>query len=220
MLKWASYILAFLGLSIAVYTVSTASHEAPKVPLAGEPSVNPFSRGIAATGIVEASSRNVTVSAPEGGQVTRVFVEVGQTVKLGDPLFDKLNATLAKAMFSINAVKGVSFGDGFDAARSFGSVQNDVFEKTNDQWHTRTNHSGGIQGGISNGMDIVFDVAFKPVSTLMQTQETVDKEGKNITLEGKGRHDPCVLPRAVPIVEAMCALVLADHWLLNKTAKL
>ncbi len=134
---------------------------------------------------------------------------------LGDPLFDKLNATLAKAMFSINAVKGVSFGDGFDAARSFGSVQNDVFEKTNDQWHTRTNHSGGIQGGISNGMDIVFDVAFKPVSTLMQPQETADKQGNAGILEPGGRHDACVVPRAVAIVDAFTALVLLDHLLIQ-----
>ena len=150
------------------------------------------------------------------GGVIRCILK-GVPAGLGDPLYDKLNATLSKAMFSINAVKGVSFGDGFEAARSFGSLQNDAFEKTEEGWHTRTNHSGGIQGGISNGMDIVFDVAFKPVSTLMQPQETADKRGNTGILQPGGRHDACVVPRAVAIVEAFAALVLADHLLIQAT---
>lgn len=144
---------------------------------------------------------------------------------LGEPIYHKLQADLAAAMMGINAVKGFELGSGFSGTTLYGSEHNDRFTAEIDphghpRFRTLTNNSGGIQGGISNGSDLLFRVAFKPVSTLMQTQETVDKEGKNITLESKGRHDPCVLPRAVPIVEAMCALVLADHWLLNKTAKL
>lgn len=144
---------------------------------------------------------------------------------LGEPVYHKLQADLASAMMGINAAKGFEIGSGFSGTLLHGSEHNDrITADIDPQGHPRfrtiTNHSGGIQGGISNGSDILFRVAFKPVSTLMQTQETADKEGKNIQLEGKGRHDPCVLPRAVPIVEAMCALVLADHWLLNRTARL
>jgi chorismate synthase len=158
-----------------------------------------------------------------GGVITCVVKNV--PAGLGEPVFHKLQADLAGAMMGINAVKGFEIGSGFEGVKLKGSQHNDRFTAEIDpnghpRFRTITNHSGGIQGGISNGSDIVFHVAFKPVSTLLQPQETVDKEGKNVTLEGKGRHDPCVVPRAVPIVESMAALVLADHWLLNHTAKI
>jgi len=135
-------------------------------------------------------------------------------VGLGEPLFDKLEADLAKAMLSINASKGFEFGSGFAGTLMKGSEHNDVFFQNNDgDIKTRSNHSGGIQGGISNGMNIDFRVAFKPVATLMQKQKTVDVAGNAVEFSGRGRHDPCVLPRAVPIVDAMAALVICDHWL-------
>jgi chorismate synthase len=141
-------------------------------------------------------------------------------VGLGEPVFDKLHADLGKAMLSINAVKGFEYGSGFAGTRLHGSEHNDAFVHDKDgKVITTTNHSGGIQGGISNGMDIYFNVAFKPVATIMQDQASVDAAGHDITLHGKGRHDPCVVPRAVPIVEAMAALVLADHILRYKIAK-
>jgi chorismate synthase len=141
-------------------------------------------------------------------------------VGLGEPVFNKLHADLGRAMLSINAVKGFEYGSGFCAAAMKGSDHNDRFVKEGNTIRTATNLSGGIQGGISNGELIYFRTAFKPVATLMQNQKTVDKEGREVELQGKGRHDPCVLPRAVPIVTAMTALVLADHWLRNQTAKL
>ncbi len=140
----------------------------------------------------------------------------GVPVGLGEPVFDKLHAELGKAMLSINAVKGFEYGSGFEGAALKGSQHNDLF---NSDGTTKTNLSGGIQGGISNGMDIYFNVAFKPVATIMQDQETIDKEGNIVNMQGKGRHDPCVVPRAVPIVEAMAALVLVDYWLMNRTVK-
>lgn len=150
-----------------------------------------------------------------GGVVTCVVQ--GVPVGLGEPVFDKLHAELGKAMLSINAVKGFEYGSGFEGVSRRGSEHNDIFyadEKGNIR--TKTNHSGGIQGGISNGEDIYFRVAFKPVATIMQDQESVDKEGNPAIVKGKGRHDPCVVPRAVPIVEAMTALVLVDFWLRAK----
>lgn len=146
-----------------------------------------------------------------GGTITCVIQNV--PVGLGEPVFDKLHADLGKAMLSINAVKGFEYGSGFCGAKMKGSEHNDLF---NEDGTTKTNLSGGIQGGISNGMDIYFRVAFKPVATIMQKQDTIDKDGNILEMQGKGRHDPCVVPRAVPIVEAMAALVLADFWLLNK----
>ncbi len=136
---------------------------------------------------------------------------------LGEPVFDKLHAELGKAMLSINAVKGFEIGSGFDSTVMKGSEHNDMFVSDGNDLTTETNNSGGIQGGISNGMDIYFNVAFKPVATIIQPQKSVNKAGDEIELEGKGRHDPCVVPRAVPIVEAMTAIVLADHHLRNKT---
>lgn len=141
----------------------------------------------------------------------------GVPIGLGAPVFDKLHAELGKAMLSINAVKGFEIGSGFASATMRGSQHNDVILPNGS---TQTNFSGGIQGGISNGQPIEFRVAFKPVATLMQDQISIDSSGKEIVLEGKGRHDPCVVPRAVPIVEAMCALVLLDHHLQNKTTGL
>ncbi|MBS1683790.1 MAG: chorismate synthase [Bacteroidetes bacterium] len=140
---------------------------------------------------------------------------------LGEPVFDKLHADLGKAMLSINAVKGFEYGSGFAGTRLRGSEHNDVFTKDDGgQITTKTNHSGGIQGGISNGMDIYFNVAFKPVATIMQDQETVNSAGEKVVLNAKGRHDPCVAPRAVPIVEAMAAIVLADHLLRARMGQL
>ncbi|MEP6261930.1 MAG: chorismate synthase [Gillisia sp.] len=136
---------------------------------------------------------------------------------LGEPVFNKLHAELGKAMLSINAVKGFEFGSGFQGTEMKGSEHNDLF---NSDGSTVTNLSGGIQGGISNGMDIHFKVAFKPVATIMQKQPTINTKGEQVEMQGKGRHDPCVVPRAVPIVEAMAALVLADFFLQNKTSKI
>ncbi len=149
-----------------------------------------------------------------GGVITCVIKNV--PVGLGEPVFDKLHADLGKAMLSINAVKGFEYGSGFEGTKIKGSAHNDLF---NEDGSTKTNYSGGIQGGISNGMDIYFNVAFKPVATIMQTQNTIDKNGNTVEMQGKGRHDPCVVPRAVPIVEAMAALVIADAYLINKTYK-
>ena len=145
-----------------------------------------------------------------GGTITCVIKNT--PIGLGEPVFDKLHAQLGKAMLSINAVKGFEYGSGFCGAQMKGSEHNDQFLKDGT---TKTNLSGGIQGGISNGMDIYFRVAFKPVATLMQAQETIDHSGNKVMIEGKGRHDPCVVPRAVPIVEAMAALVMTDLYLLN-----
>lgn len=146
-----------------------------------------------------------------GGTITCVIQNV--PIGLGEPVFDKLHAELGKAMLSINAVHGFEYGSGFCGARMKGSDHNDLF---NEDGTTKTNLSGGIQGGISNGMDIYFRVAFKPVATLLQKQEVLTVDGKIIEQQGKGRHDPCVVPRAVPIVEAMAALVMTDFYLLNK----
>jgi chorismate synthase len=139
---------------------------------------------------------------------------------LGEPVFDRLHAELGKAMLSINAVKGFEYGSGFEGVKMRGSQHNDAYYQDGDRVRTRTNNSGGIQGGISNGEDIYFNVAFKPVATIMQDQESVNESGDSVTVSGKGRHDPCVVPRAVPIVEAMAALVLADYLLISRTNKL
>lgn len=152
-----------------------------------------------------------------GGVVNAVIS--GCPVGMGEPVFDKLHADLAKAMLSINACKGFEYGSGFAGVEMRGSKHNDLFYKEEDAIKTRTNYSGGIQGGISNGMDIYFRVAFKPVATIVSSQESVDEQGNPVEVVGKGRHDPCVVPRAVPIVEAMAALVLADHWLRHKVAQ-
>lgn len=148
-----------------------------------------------------------------GGVVT--CVAKGVPVGLGEPLYDKLSASLASAMMSINAAKGFDYGNGFNAAFGRGSQQNDIFYNDNGAIATRTNNSGGIQGGISNGNDIYFRVAFKPVATILMEQPTVSPDGQETIVKARGRHDPCVVPRAVPVVEAMAALVLLDHYLMQ-----
>lgn len=155
-----------------------------------------------------------------GGVITCVIK--GCPVGLGEPEFDKLHAQLGAAMLSINAVKGFEYGEGFAGVTARGSEHNDIFVPAADPKGitTKTNHSGGIQGGLSNGQDIYFRVAFKPVATVLREQQTVDTDGRPVTLTARGRHDPCVLPRAVPIVEAMAAMVVLDNYLLNKTVKI
>ncbi|MDX8573024.1 chorismate synthase [Elizabethkingia sp. HX QKY] len=150
-----------------------------------------------------------------GGTITCVIKNV--PTGWGEPIFGKLQAELGKAMLNINACKGFEYGSGFCGAKMLGSEHNDLF---NEDGTTKTNLSGGIQGGISNGMDIYFRAAFKPIATILRPQESIDKDGNSVTVEGKGRHDPCVLPRAVPVVEALAAFVLADMMLINKTRKL
>ena len=147
-----------------------------------------------------------------GGTITCVIKNV--PAGIGEPVFSKLQAELAKAMLNINACKGFEYGSGFCGAKMRGSEHNDLFQS---DFTTKTNLSGGIQGGISNGMDIYFRVAFKPVATILRPQEGFDKQGNPTIIEGKGRHDPCVLPRAVPVVENLAAFVLADLFLMNKT---
>ena len=148
-----------------------------------------------------------------GGIITGVVK--GCPAGLGEPEFDKLHAALGKAMLSINAVKGFEYGEGFAGVTARGSEQNDIFRNQDGKVTTATNHSGGIQGGISNGQDIYFRVAFKPVATILREQETIDLEGNPTTFTAKGRHDPCVLPRAVPVVEAMAAMTILDFFLLK-----
>ena len=149
-----------------------------------------------------------------GGVITCVIT--GCPVGIGEPIFGKLHAELGKAMLSINAVKGFEYGSGFKGSEMKGSEHNDQFEIKDDKIKTKSNHSGGIQGGISNGEDIYFNVAFKPVSTIMKDQNSIDSENKTVVVKGKGRHDPCVVPRAVPIVESMAANVLVDLYLQSK----
>jgi len=150
-----------------------------------------------------------------GGTITGVIKNL--SAGIGEPVFGKLQAELAKAMMNINAAKGFEYGSGFCGAKMTGKEHNDLF---NEDFTTKTNLSGGIQGGISNGMDIYFRVAFKPVATILRPQESVDKNGNPVIVEGKGRHDPCVLPRAVPIVENLAAFVLADLFLINKLRRI
>lgn len=173
----------------------------------------------------EAASKNMIALIEEiknqgdsiGGQITGVIK--GLPVGLGEPVFDKLHADIGKAMLSINAVKGFEYGSGFNSISMLGSAHNDSFSLQENKISTRTNYSGGVQGGISNGEDIYFNVAFKPVATLMKDQKTINDKGQEILLEGKGRHDPCVVPRAVPIVNAMSAMVIMDHYLRNLIVK-
>ncbi|NEN24726.1 chorismate synthase [Cryomorpha ignava] len=152
-----------------------------------------------------------------GGIITCIIENV--PAGLGEPVFDKLHANLGKAMLSINAVKGFEIGSGFAAAKMRGSEHNDSFVKSGSKTITKTNYSGGVQGGISNGMNIVFRIAFKPVASIGKSQDTVNNKGEETNIKIEGRHDPCVVPRAVPIVEAMAALVIADHSLINRSTK-
>lgn len=164
--------------------------------------------------ISEVKSKGDTI----GGIITGVIK--GCPIGLGEPVFGKLHAALGASMLSINAVKGFEYGAGFAGVEQRGSEQNDAFCQKNDKIGTRTNHSGGIQGGISNGEDIYFKVAFKPVATILMDQETVTKNADATIFKAKGRHDPCVLPRAVPIVEAMAAMTILDYYLINKSTQL
>jgi len=164
--------------------------------------------------IEEAGRNHDTVGGVVSGVIT------GVPSGWGEPVFNKLHADLGHAMLGINAVKGFEYGSGFAGIELSGSEHNDIFIKSGDHVSTLTNHSGGIQGGISNGQDIYWRVAFKPIATLLKEQKTIDKNENETTINPSGRHDPCVLPRAVPIVEAMAALVLADHYLLNRLSKL
>ena len=153
-----------------------------------------------------------------GGQIKCIIK--GVPAGLGEPVFDKLQADLSKAMLSINAVKGFEYGSGFDGSKMFGSDHNDEFIATPDGVATTSNFSGGIQGGLSNGEEIYFKVAFKPVATILTSQKSIDNQNNNIEIKVSGRHDPCVVPRAVPIVESMAAMVIVDHLLRNRTTRL
>jgi chorismate synthase len=173
-------------------------------------------------GVAEKMIARIEAAGKDRDTVGGVIQGVIQGVPagFGEPVFNKLHADLGHAMLGINAVKGFEYGSGFEGTKLSGSQHNDIFVKTESGIHTKTNNSGGIQGGISNGEDIYFNVAFKPIATLLKEQHTVDKDANETTINPKGRHDPCVLPRAVPIVEAMAALVIADHYLLNKINQL
>ena len=164
--------------------------------------------------IAEVKSKGDTI----GGVIT--CVAQGVPIGLGEPVFGKLHAALGHAMLTINAVKGFSYGQGFDSMELKGSEQNDVFYNNNGRVETKSNYSGGIQGGISNGQDIYFRVAFKPVATILMEQHTVNINGTDTTMKAKGRHDACVLPRAVPIVEAMAAMTILDYYLIDRTTQL
>ena len=152
-----------------------------------------------------------------GGVITGVIE--GLPVGIGEPVFDRLDAELAKAMLSINASKGFEYGSGFRGVNMLGSEHNDIIVNDENGIHTKTNNSGGMQGGISNGEDVYFRVAFKPVATIMRDQDSIDNDGNAVNVKGKGRHDPCVVPRAVPIVEAMSAITVLDYWLRYKAYK-
>jgi len=171
------------------------------------------------TASAEAMIQHIKEIKKQGDTIGGTIMCVAQNVPLGfgEPIFDKLHARLGHAMLTLNAVKGFEYGSGFEGTKQKGSEHNDAFNKDGT---TKTNLSGGIQGGISNGMDIYFKVAFKPVATLLQKYDTIDSDGNALEVQGKGRHDPCVVPRAVPIVEALTAMVLADFYLLSKFSKI
>ena len=190
------------------------SRNQPDIP-AGDRTDIPAGDQIISDPAIMAFLKQLKIDGDTTGGVISCSI-TGVPAGLGEPVFDKLHADLAKAMLSINAVKGFEYGSGFEAASMKGSEHNDRFIRQGDRITTLTNHSGGIQGGISNGEEIYFRVAFKPVSTLMQRQETVNTAGETVTMDGKGRHDVCVVPRALPIVEAMAALVIGDHLLRGK----
>ena len=217
----AKLVLRQLGISIQAYTSQVG-------PIALERDYHLYNLSLTETNAVrcpdpekakqmeELISQMKTEGDTIGGIITCVIK--GCPVGLGEPEFGKLHAALGSAMLSINAVKGFEYGEGFDGVTARGSEQNDIFCSEDGKISTKTNHSGGIQGGISNGQDIYFRVAFKPVATILIEQETVDIEGNTTTLTAKGRHDPCVLPRAVPIVESMAAMTILDHYLRKNAA--
>lgn len=218
----AKLVLKQLGINVVAYTSRVG-----EISLAGEYTAYDLSQAennavrcpdATAAAAMESLIMDVKrVGDTVGGVVSCVIK--GAPAGLGEPLYDKLSASLASAMLSINAAKGFDYGNGFAASTGRGSQQNDVFYNDEGKIATRTNNSGGIQGGISNGNDIYFRVAFKPVATLLMEQQTVTKDGTETTLLSRGRHDPCVVPRAVPVVEAMAALVLLDHYLLDRAGR-
>lgn len=214
----AKKILGFGGLEIRAYITRVHDIEAPAEALVEFPSL----AQVEATAVrcphaatAAAMIERIKAVRSEGDSVGGVIQcrVRGVPVGLGEPVFDRLEADLAKAMLSLPATKGFEIGSGFAGTRLRGSEHNDLFENRDGQIRTVTNRSGGVQGGISNGEELVFNVAFKPTATILQSQATVDLAGQPAELMGKGRHDPCVVPRAVPIVEAMAALVLLDHWM-------
>lgn len=221
----AKLALRGLGVSIQAYTSQVG-------PIALDRDYHHYDLSLTETNLVRCPDQEKAIQMEQliadvkdagdtiGGVITCVIK--GCPVGLGEPEFDKLHAQLGAAMLSINAVKGFEYGEGFAGVTARGSEQNDIFVPTADSKGitTKTNHSGGIQGGLSNGQDIYFRVAFKPVATVLREQQTVDTDGRPTTLTARGRHDPCVLPRAVPIVEAMTAMVVLDNYLLNKTVKI
>jgi len=219
----AKLLLTKMGIDITAYVSQVGSIIAPLVT---NPTLTIIESNIVRCAHPETATqmeeyiKQIKKSGDTVGGMIRCVIK-GTPAGLGEPVYDKLHADLGKAMLSINAVKGFDYGSGFDCVGMKGSEHNDQYYKSEDGTiKTKTNYSGGIQGGISNGMDLYFRVAFKPVATIMQDQSSVDTEGNDVTVSGKGRHDPCVVPRAVPIVEAMAANVLADHILRSKTNKL
>lgn len=219
----AKLLLKHLGVDITAYVSQVGHIIAPDVDHPSKDTIESNVVRCAHPGAAVEMEEYIKQIRKEGdtiGGMIRCVIK-GTPAGLGEPVYDRLHADLGKSMLSINAVKGYDYGSGFDAVTMKGSDHNDAYYTDNDgKVKTLTNFSGGIQGGISNGIDIYFRVAFKPVATIMQDQQSVDKAGKDVIVTGKGRHDPCVVPRAVPIVEAMAANVLVDHLLRSKTSKL
>ncbi len=213
----AKQILKSKGISFLTYVDQVGN-----IKFDGEPNPNEIESNVVRCPSNAVAEKMVTYikeirkSGDTVGGAIKCIVK-GLPIGLGEPVFDKLHAVLGHAVLSINAVKGVEFGSGFDAIEKLGSEHNDLF---NEDGTTVTNHAGGIVGGISNGMPLELRVAFKPVATLLKSQESIDKDGNRILLEGKGRHDPCVVPRAVPIVESMVAITILDMLLLHNTTRL
>jgi chorismate synthase len=218
----AMQILSTLGIHVAAY-VSQVGEIAmnEKARLYATKEVDATDVRCPIPGLAEKMIQHIREIRKQGDTIGGMITCVAQGVPpgIGEPVFDKLHADLAKAMLSINAVKGFEYGSGFQSVTMRGSDHNDHFYKEDGRIKTKTNYSGGIQGGISNGMEIYFNVAFKPVATLMQEVPSIDQEGNPTTMHGKGRHDPCVVPRAVPIVESMAALVILDHILRSRVNK-
>ena len=212
----AKLLLKHLGVDITAYVSQVGHIIAPDVDHPSKDTIESNVVRCAHTGAAIEMEEYIKQIRKEGdtiGGMIRCIIK-GTPAGLGEPVYDRLHADLGKSMLSINAVKGYDYGSGFDAVTMKGSDHNDAYYTDNDgKVKTSTNFSGGIQGGISNGIDIYFRVAFKPVATIMQDKQSVDKAGKDVIVIGKGRHDPCVVPRAVPIVEAMAANVLVDHLL-------
>lgn len=217
----AKMVLKQLGISVQAYTSQVGN-------IALERDYHPYDLSLTESNAVRCPDPEkalqmeqlISQVKAEGDTIGGIIscVIKGCPVGLGEPEFDKLHAALGKAMLGINAVKGFEYGEGFAGVTARGSEQNDVFlPNGHGGVTTRTNHSGGIQGGLSNGQDIFFRVAFKPVATILQSQQTVNRQGEAVTFKAQGRHDPCVLPRAVPVVEAMAAMTVLDFYLLNRT---